>query len=964
MRVERSRGPALVVALVCAVCAFLGADTGVAQEPSASGTIRGMVVDQSSGAPVVEAIIEVVGTPIRTRTDLDGRYLLRVPPGTYELRVIAPLYRGVRIRELLVRANQASTADAALEPAGAAGIDTVEVVATAQRATEAAQLARRKSEAVVSETISREAMKKTVGSGASDIVKRLPGLVVRDDRYVVIRGLGDRYVGALLNDTRLPSPDPFRRAVPLDLFPVDFLDDLAVYKTYSPNLPGDFVAGLVALALRDLPDKLEYSLGLRGGINVPQTTGQDFLTYRGSPLDNLTLGTRYRDSPATTPPFPVGDLPERQQFTVARGFKNIWSFNKSDAPPNYGGNFSLGNRWGPVGFQLGGIYSNEYRQANDGIRRSFRNPQGSTAGAEDNVEVIDDFFDVDQGRQTVKLGGVLTTGWEISDRHQINVRTLVNRFGTDTVQRELGIVENQRNTKPQELSRQWFLNYVVEQLALGQVAGAHDLGWSRVDWRSALSLTTRNEPDTRYVAYQGTAGKFGFSTDLPLSGNRINNLTREWLSDSMVDFTLPFTTRLPFTDVWRGLPAKFKFGPAYSYRKRTFDQRRFVFSASDQTQDLRQPPEYLFRADQLAPGLASLSEATRVSDSFTATQEIIGGYGLFELPIVRDRLRVQGGARVEYSLIRLDTGVRNTFSGGPNTPPVCPGVDLGVDCFARFTIKTVDPLPAVNLVYSPLNDMNVRLSWSQSVSRPEFRELAPAEFPAQRGARSSFGNPLLVPAAIESWDVRWEWFFSPLELVSISGFRKSLDQPIEKVSILAGPAIAETWLNAGSGRLTGFEFEARKNLGFLHRWLDPFNFEVNAAYIDSKVTIPKTRVFGLETLQTSAERRMLDAAPYIVNASLEYARPDLFTARLLYLTVGPTLSTGGSVGVPDTIFERRNQVDAVLTVPLKAWTGQPLSLRITAENLLNDPFVFTVGGQPLRRSTAGVKMSFGVSYSN
>jgi hypothetical protein len=615
-----------------------------------------------------------------------------------------------------------------------------------------------------------------------------------------------------------------------------------------------------------------------------------------------------------------------------------------------------------LGFQLGGIYSNEFRQFNDGVRRQWRNPQGNEGGEDVELQIIDD-FDVDQGRQTAKLGGVLTTGWEINDRNRLNFRAFVNRFATDTTQLEFGQVENQRDTVPAEFTRQWYLAYVAEKLALGQLSGEHDLGWVRADWRTALSRTTRDEPDTRYATYQGTLDAFSFSTDLPLSGNRINNRTVDELSDSMLDFTVPFDTWLPFTDAWSGLPAKFKLGPAYAYRKRRFDQRRFVFTPSADTQNLRKPPEDLFAPDQLGPGLANFSEETRVSDSFFATQQIIGGYGLLELPIVRDRLRVQGGARVEYSLIRLNTGLRNTFTSGPNSPPICPNVDLGVDCFTRFQIKTVDPLPAVNLVFSPLDDMNFRVSWSESVSRPEFRELAPAEFPAQRGERSTFGNPLLTSASIASWDVRWEWFFSPLELVSLSYFHKTLQDPIEKVTILAGPEIAETWLNADSATLSGFEFEGRKNLGFVHDWLSPVSLEVNATYIDSNVTIPDQEVFGLDIQQTSTERPMVDAAPFIVNASVEYARPDLFTIRLLYLTVGPTISAGGSVGVPDTILERRNQVDALLTVPLQRWVGEPLSLRISAENLLNDPFVYTVGGQVQRRATSGVKMWFGLSYT-
>lgn len=956
---RRPASPAsFTVVVLTALLVVAGPARTRAQEEAAEapGIVSGRVIDKTSGDPIIEAGVEILGTGKRVKTDLDGQYSVRVPPGTYEVRVFAPQYRGVRIQQLIVRPNQESTADAALESLGEAAVETVEVFATAARATEAAQLAKRKSDVVVSETISREAMKKTTGSGAADIVKRLPGLVVRDDRYVIIRGLGDRYVGALLNQNRLPSPDPFRRAIPLDLFPVDFLDDLAVYKTYSPNLPGDFVAGIVALSLRDFPDELQYSLGINTGVNVPQTTGEDFLTYPGSRGDYFTLGTKFRQPPSTLPPFSVGDLPQRRRFQVGRGFKDIWSFDTQTAPPNWGANFTVGNRWGPFGVQLGGIYSNEFRQVNDAVRRQFRNPAGTQGG--DEVEVIDD-FDYDAGRMTTRLGGVLTTAYEINDKNRLNFRALVNRFATDTTQVDFGKTENQRGLQPPQFTRQWSLRYIQEQLAFGQLTGAHELDWIRLDWRSALSRTTRNEPDTRFSAYQGPLDGLSFTSD-SLGGQRITNVTRQNLSDSMLDFTVPFDTRLPFTDVWSGLPAKFNFGPAYAYKKVRFGQRRFIFTPDNATQNLEKPPEDLFAADQLDPALADFTEGTQISDAFTASHQIIGGYGQFELPIIRDVLRIQGGARLEYSLIRLDTGVVNTPVNGR---PVCPGVDLLVDCFARFSIKTVDPLPAINLVYSPRSDMNVRLSWSKSVSRPEFRELAPAEFPAQRGERSQIGNPLLIGANITNYDVRWEWFLSPLEIVSLSFFYKELENPIEKVAILAGPEITETWLNAESATLKGFEFEARKNLGFLHQQLAPVGIEVNATYIASNVLIPTQRIFGLPTQQTSNERRLQDAAPFIVNASVEYAKPDLFTARLLYLTVGPTISAAGSVGVPDTILERRNQLDAVLLVPLKRWVGQNVNFRLTAENLLNDPVVFTVGGQVQQRAAIGVKIGMGFSYT-
>jgi hypothetical protein len=951
-----------VLCLLVAACEALGPGNACAQDPGRvevekkPGVVSGTVIDKSTGDPVIEAGVEIVGAGKRVKTDLDGRFSVRVPPGTYEIRVFAPDYRGVRIQQLIVQSGQESVADAAIEPLGQGVVETVEVFGTAAKSTEVAQIAKRKSDVVASETISREAMRKTTGSGAADIIRRLPGVIVRDDRYPVIRGLGDRYVGALLNNNRLPSPDPFRRAIPLDLFPVDFLDNLAVLKTYSPAFPGDFVAGIVALELRDFPNKLEYSLGTSTTINVPQTTGRDFLTYRGSPGDYVTLGTGFREPPSNLPSFSAAELPDRQRFAVGRSFKDIWSFENDEAPPNWGANMSIGNRWGPFGFQLGGVYSNEFRQINDGVLRQYRNPAGTSGGSE--VEVVDSFR-FNEGRFTARLGGVLTSAYEINDKNRINFRALVNRFAEDRTRVDFGKTEGQRNLKPPEFTQQWFLRWVQEQLALGQLSGEHDFDWFRLDWRSALSRTTRNEPDTRYTTYQGGIDSLAFTQD-SLGGQRISNVTRQELSDSMFDLTVPFPTALPFTDVWRGLPAKFKLGGAYAYRKSRFSQRRFIFTPDNATQNTEKPPEELFAPDQIGPALADFTEGTQPSDAFSASQQIIGGYGLFELPIIRDRLTVQGGSRLEYSLIRLDTGLANTVIDGER---VCPGVDLAVDCFARFSILNVDPLPAVNIVYNPRRDMNVRASWSQSVSRPEFRELAPAEFPAQRGERSQFGNPLLVEAQITNWDARWEWFISPLELVSVSFFYKKLENPIEKVAILAGPEIAETWLNAESATLKGFEFEVRKNLGFLQRRLAPLSFEMNATYIDSSVSIPQQIIFGLPTQQTVSERRLQDAAPYIINASVEYAKPDLFTARLLYLTFGPTITAAGSVGVPDTILERRNQLDAVLLFPMKRWIGQNVNMRIAAENLLNDPFTFTVGGEVQRRFATGIKFGLGISYS-
>src|SRR5262249_31304058 len=252
-----------------------------------------------------------------------------------------------------------------------------------------------------------------------------------------------------------------------------------------------------------------------------------------------------------------------------------------------------------------------------------------------------------------------------------------------------------------------------------------------------------------------------------------------------------------------------------------------------------------------------------------------------------------------------------------------------------FVIKNVNPLPGVNVIMSPIDDMNLRLSYGQSVARPEFRELSPASFPVQPPERATIGNPDLGQTQITSYDAPWEWYFSPLELVSVSFLYKTLTQPIEPVVVVVGPDIVNTFVNGGDANLIGFEFEGRKNFGFIHERLRPLSILANATYANSNVTIPQQKIPilgpNIITAQTSTSRTLVGQAPFIVNAALDYTQPDLFTARLLYYTVGSTLDAIGVTNVPDIFLERRNQLDAAILVPLTRWLGLPITARFTAE---------------------------------
>jgi outer membrane receptor protein involved in Fe transport len=259
--------------------------------------------------------------------------------------------------------------------------------------------------------------------------------------------------------------------------------------------------------------------------------------------------------------------------------------------------------------------------------------------------------------------------------------------------------------------------------------------------------------------------------------------------------------------------------------------------------------------------------------------------------------------------------------------------------------------------------MNLRLSYSQSVARPEFRELAPATFPKIAGERERRGNPDLVQTDIASYDIRWEWFFSPLELVSAGFFYKDLSGPIEQVTVIIGTDPVDTWVNGGDATLYGFEVEGRKDFAFVNERLRPLSLMVNGSWADSSVDIPQQQFFGLTTLQSSGSRRLVGQSPFIVNAAVEWSETDKFTARMLYFTAAQSIASAGFNGLDDIEFQRRDQLDAVFLMPLQRYTGYPLTLRLSAENILNSPYVYTQGSIVQEKYTTGVKFTVGLTLT-
>ncbi len=903
------------------------ATIAVGQDEAASGrtgTIVGTVIDGSTAEPIIEAGVEIIGIGRRIRTDLDGQFRIDVPPGTYQVRFFAPLYQGARIQKVVVESGKVATTDVSLQPSDA-GVETVEVVAEADKAAEVAQLLERKKSAVVSDNVSAETIRKTPDSDAAEVVERLPSVTLREDSFIVVRGLNERYSRALLNGSRLPSPNPEKRAVPLDLFPASFVESISVAKSYTPDLPGDFSGGLASIQLKSFPDRRTFSLGLSTSVDT-QATFNRFETYKGGGFDWAGFDQNVRSLPSVIPEDRADSSGSRAQF-FGRSFKDIWDVDSKTAPPNYGVNFSVGDRFGPVGFYLAGLHNSEYK---------FRKQHEITYKNNGDLENVDqraaDDFTFDVSTFETELGGLFTTSYEMAPQHQVSLNTLYKRVVTDQVLS--GVGQSEQFAEQVETTT---FDYEQQELSFFQFVGDHNFDGVDVDWRTALGRTTQERPDSRFQTRAG--GRF---INADNGGIRAFADLTEWATDSALDVTVPFETRLPFTDLWKGLPAKFKIGPAYSYRDRDSELRRFRFNRTGSL-DPTLPTEELMAPENIGPQGIRFSEQTKPQDDFAATEEIAAGYAMFDMPLIKDRLRLAAGVRTEYSLIVLET------------------FDLNVNDDVTIRKKNTDPLPGVNLIYTPQDDMNVRLGWSMTVARPEFRELSPAVFPRPKGLRPLVGNPALEQSDIMSIDLRWEWFFTPTELVSIGAYYKDIDSPIEQIVISQGGTFADSFANAESADLYGVELEARKNLGFATPYLRNANVSVNLSWSDSEVT--GTGANNEFAQNTTDERPLQGQTDWVINAAFEYVDDKWGTARLLYNYLGEAIDTVGGFGLDDINRDPRHLLDFVYLVKVDPLGNLPVNLKFAVENILDQDISLEQGGLLQRKWNPGVKFGFGVTYN-
>jgi hypothetical protein len=923
--------------IIAAICVLLVASSlfptyGLIQQNQKTGKITGFVQNIGNGSPLIKAKVEVVGKNLTTETGLDGTYTLTLEPGTYDLKIMRDGFVAQTLDGVSVISGETLTLDVVLQAEGAG--EKIDI--NASNSSEISDtMAERKSNSMVSEVISAREIAKDTSSSAAGVLQRVTGVSIVD-RFVFVRGLGERYSNTSLNDALLPTTEPDRKVVPMDLIPSNLLQSVKILKTFTPDQPGEFSGGLVRLETVDFPKGATLSIKLSSGFNS-RTNGKDFLSYPG--LGGFTnyfgFGRGERSLPSTIPTnervfrgndFLPGGFTAEQLQTIGQSFNNTFTPTTESARPRFGWSVSGGASFGKFGFVAAVSFKNE--------PETLKETRNYYLLGEGNVITPNATYDYNSSTNVARLGGTLNTSYQLTQNNKIFFKNFLTNQGSDEARVFEGFYLDRGND-----IRNTRLRYIEERIYTGQFSGNHLIKWlgdTVFTWRYTYSRATLDEPDLRESLYElsPTAGKFIYFNQTQSLFHLFNQM-RENVREPAFDLAKYWFFGSTSLNV--------KSGYSYINRDRTFDSRRFRFLPRGNiltNVDTSASPEQLLSTANIKPTNGfEIREETRQTDHYDALQNITAGYLMADYTM--NRFRFIGGARVEKSEQRV-----NTFE--PFNPDAVP-------VFAN--LEDTDVLPSAGVVYSLRNgSMNLRLGFSKTVARPQFRELSPFEFTDVTGGRSAIGNPNIQRTLISNYDVRYEWYLAPTELLAIGFFHKNLDDPIEVV-VEATTSLRSSFRNAEKARNTGIEIELRKNLNNIWDRLNNFSLSTNYTYVKSRVDIGAENVGIL----TSANRPLVGQAENIFNMSLDYLVPQWnFETRALFNYTGERISEVGALQLPDTIQKGYPNLDLSFT---KSFGGEKKwSVDFQIENLLDREIDYRVGGNPFRVYRTGRGFEFGVSY--
>lgn len=964
---------------------------------AASGGLRGRVLDSDFGVPVKGAVVSIVETGQKATTDEQGDYFFEsLAPGSYTITLIGDGFIAQSESGVVVTEGQLAERSFRL---------TAEVVELEAFVVRAEELEEASGLEAIDIRLSMDSFSDVLGSeffsrsGASDVggaLTKVAGTTVVDSRYVVVRGLGDRYNVVVLNGLRIPSSDPDKRAVNVDIFPTDLVETLVTSKTYTPDMPGEATGGYINIITKSVPKKPFVSSSLGIGYNTRSTGNKNFLGYRGGGTGFLgsadsrpapeflfgqtatTLGTQTNPSAETI----------RLRNLASDFFAGTtMGVNLRQAPMDFSFDASLGTTLdyfgSPLGLLAAMTYSKNYRLRSGARGKAIR------SGTRDNS--ITSKLEYNAAEEELLAGLLLVAGYEVNPDNKITTTIFSNIAASDEAIFQIGTdralditdIDVSPDESP-ELLIQEALSYTERRLATLQLTGEHlmsPLGDSKITWGAAYSMSSQNQPDQRFSSY---AWKRDTQQFRALSGadRKGAPFERLWRRLDDTNYNLAAKIDVPlFEDSAGEKQAVASFGGSFDHSTRNFEARNFAYSVgSFGTWPTQQNPtasnldgfttaDIITSEDQANPDRDTtyirVPALPLPFEFYDASQNILGAFAQVRFDLASN-LEVLAGARIETTDINMTTQaataktIAEAIGQGSLAFELATGELFTLQQLARPRLSQTDFLPAISVSWDFFKDMKLRFAASKTIARPTFKELAPVNTRDPGSSDFVSGNPNIKMSDITNVDFRWEWFPNPGDLFAVSAFTKDIRRPIELFT--SGPF--QQFGNEISAILYGFEIEARKGLGSLASELEPFSLGFNYAYIFSQTQLTEFSKRNRASAGLSLDRSLQGQPDYTMNFDITYDNKDYGLTASLFLNVTGQLLylVGANDGqnVSDDIIQKPfTSLDFTLSKKL----SDTFKISFKASNLINSLMerVYETDSKVFRVTQSGTTYSVSVS---
>lgn len=865
-----------------------------------TGKISGLVSDQKTGETLIGVTIKIKGFPKAVASGVDGRFSINnLLAGKYTVQVSYVGYTIKEVSDVEVLSGKATNLNVLLSESSVQNLQEVVVRATFKQESTNALYAQQKNSALISDGISSDQIKKSPDRNTSDILKRVSGATIQDNKFVVVRGLSDRYNTATLDNSTLPSTEPNRRAFSFDIVPSNLVDKITISKTATPDLPADFAGGAVQITTKDIPDENFTSFGIGYGYNS-QSTFKNFLgtnkivqNYLGfdNGSSNLAINFPSKESIA------AGTLSDSKNKAALKSLPSDFKINNQTALPNQNYQFNIGrvkqfkddSRFGAL------------------VSLTYRNAQNISS------DLIKDFYVYDYKDNVYKfstnLGALANFAYSYGG-NKISFKNIYNRAYDNVYTERTGI-----NSGATTMNKFYAYDLMQKTLFKSTLEGDHQIGTgkSKLKWTASVSNITNDQPNQLKINYAKSLGDIN-NLSVPYQAN-ITSLGKEntrlfsKLDEQIYAADVNFNTPLKILKT----SSQLKVGLGSQYRQRSF-QARFLGmelnskDITEQTLIRSLPITEIFSQDLINSGVYQLREIGSTSDNYKANSLTNYGYAMLDQKF-GEKNRIVYGLRVEQYNVQLTANTKLVDD------------------------QIIDLLPSINYTYSLTSKSNLRASYYRTLARPEFRELAPFSYYDYELLANQSGNSNLKRTSINNVDFRYELYPSTGEIFSFSVFYKNFSNAIEtyRYDVNSTPDIS--FFNTAQAKSYGIELEARKNLSFINtsNAFKNTTAYINLAFIKSEVKNPNDQNY------IDKVRPMVGQSPYVINAGLQHsALQNKLNFNLLYNRVGRRIIQASGINFASTWENPRNVVDFQVGYKIMKSKGE---IKLNGGDLLNERYL-------------------------